>query len=91
MTPHKELYLTFHDYAEGDYVPCVMCGKEGVDIHHISARGIGGSRCKDYPENLAALCRICHTSAEMSSDFNALVRIKTLEKCVFSLKLIAGK
>ncbi len=36
------------------------CGNRANDIHHIDARGMGGSKLKDNPENLIAVCRGCH-------------------------------
>ena len=47
-------------YDEADFVPCECCSKPAVDIHHISARGMGGSNIRDTIENLMALCRLCH-------------------------------
>lgn len=47
---------------------CIMCEwccrSLAVDIHHISARGAGGSKLKDTVDNLVALCRECHKLAE---------------------------
>lgn len=37
--------------------PCVVCGKNGVDAHHIKTRGSGGH---DTHENLLSLCRLDH-------------------------------
>jgi hypothetical protein len=37
-----------------------VCGKTAVDIHHIEARGMGGTTTKDVIENLMCLCRECH-------------------------------
>ena len=42
---------------------CEMCGQVAVDFHHIEPKGMGGSKLKDYPENLIALCRDCHDKA----------------------------
>jgi 5-methylcytosine-specific restriction endonuclease McrA len=37
---------------------CRVCKTaEGVDVHHIKFRSVGG---EDTAENLAALCRVCH-------------------------------
>jgi hypothetical protein len=41
-------------------MPCEICGARMVDIHHIEARGMGGSREKDNIDNLIGLCRSCH-------------------------------
>lgn len=61
-------------YIKDDYIPCTTCGSRAVDIHHIDPRGMGGSKQKDFIENLAALCRLCHNKAESSKDFNQLVK-----------------
>jgi hypothetical protein len=37
-----------------------VCGKVGNDLHHIEARGMGGTTTKDVIENLMCLCRECH-------------------------------
>tara|TARA_R110002012_G_scaffold215157_1_gene386239 strand:+ start:2425 stop:2682 length:258 start_codon:yes stop_codon:yes gene_type:complete len=59
MQKHTKTYLEFFDYFGDEYVPCEMCNAKAVDIHHIVARGMGGSE-KDDIENLMALCRSCH-------------------------------
>ena len=41
-------------------MPCEICGNQAVDLHHIEARGMGGSDTKDNIENLMALCRGHH-------------------------------
>ena len=47
-------------YDETDFICCEVCGAKAVDIHHIDARGMGGSGERDTIENLMALCRDCH-------------------------------
>jgi 5-methylcytosine-specific restriction endonuclease McrA len=47
-------------YKNSDFIPCEVCGRQAVDIHHIKARGMGGSNDKDVIENLMAVCRSCH-------------------------------
>jgi len=44
--------------------PCVVCGKMGVDPHHLIARGIGGYKggWKDF--TTIPLCREHHTELE---------------------------
>ncbi len=60
MKRHTRIYLDFFGYFEGDIIPCEICKKPAVDIHHIDARGMGGSKHKDTIENLMALCRQDH-------------------------------
>jgi len=62
MQPHTRIYLDEFDYAEQDFIPCEVCGKRAVDIHHIEARGMGGTSKIDVIENLMALCRSCHVT-----------------------------
>lgn len=60
MKKHIVVYLDHFDYDTDDFIPCEVCGAKAVDIHHIKARGMGGSNTKDVIENLQALCRKCH-------------------------------
>jgi 5-methylcytosine-specific restriction endonuclease McrA len=57
---HIKVYLDHFDYDTDDYIACEVCGRKAVDIHHIKARGMGGSKEMDVIENLQALCRSCH-------------------------------
>tara|TARA_R100000781_G_scaffold102595_1_gene66127 strand:- start:697 stop:978 length:282 start_codon:yes stop_codon:yes gene_type:complete len=68
--------MNFFGYAEGDYIPCCMCHSPAVDIHHLAKRN---KTKNDYIENLVALCRSCHITAESDGCFNMHVRIKHLE------------
>ena len=50
---HTKVYMQFFDYGEQDFVMCEMCQQDrAVDIHHIQGRGMGGSKEKDFIENL---------------------------------------
>ena len=60
MKKHTKLYLEFFEYDETDFIPCEICSSKAVDIHHINARGMGGSKNADVIENLMAVCRKCH-------------------------------
>ena len=61
MQKHTKIYFDYFRYDTSDYISCEACDKyRAVDIHHIDARGMGGSKTKDTIENLMALCRECH-------------------------------
>lgn len=47
-------------YDASDFIGCEVCGAQAVDIHHIHARGMGGTKEIDHINNLMALCRLCH-------------------------------
>ena len=47
-------------YDTSSFIPCEVCGAAAVDIHHIEARGMGGSKQADTIDNLMALCRKHH-------------------------------
>jgi len=57
---HIKIYLDYFGYAEDEFMPCEICGKRVSDVHHIECRGRGGSKEKDYIENLMGVCRVCH-------------------------------
>lgn len=60
MKKHTKIYMEYFDYGLEDFIPCEVCGSKAVDIHHIEARGMGGSKTADTIENLMAVCRSCH-------------------------------
>lgn len=78
MKKHTKIYTKFFNIGEQDFHPCEMCSSKAVDVHHIEPRGMGGSKTKDYIENLAGLCRNCHNKAEKSKEFNEKVKKKHL-------------
>lgn len=60
MRNHTRIYMEYFGYAMDDFIPCEVCGNKAVDIHHIKARGMGGSKTMDAIDNLMAVCRVCH-------------------------------
>ena len=60
MKKHVKIYLDHFGYDVNSYVPCEVCGRKAVDIHHLKCRGMGGSKKMDVIGNLQALCRSCH-------------------------------
>jgi 5-methylcytosine-specific restriction endonuclease McrA len=65
MKPYVKLYLD-HYGLHGEFISCVVCGQESVDIHHIEPKGMGGRKGMDRIDNLIALCRKCHEDAHKS-------------------------
>ena len=84
MKNHVRVYLKFWGYAVSslsqEKIPCDYCQKLNTEVHHISKRGSGGSKKKDTPQNLVALCRTCHTMADHNKEFNDMVKKKLDEK-----------
>ncbi len=68
MKRHVKIYLEENGYTTADVIMCEIksegCEGVAVDICHIIPRGMGGSKTKDYNENLIAGCRFCHMRDE---------------------------
>jgi 5-methylcytosine-specific restriction endonuclease McrA len=61
MKKHTRIYLDYFSYCEDDVIVCEVCNKTvATEIHHIENRKMGGTKTKDYIENLQAICRGCH-------------------------------
>lgn len=69
VKPHVKEYLKGFNYTVADYIPCEVCNSRAVDIHHINARGMGGSNVRDILSNLMALCRECHVKYGDKKEF----------------------
>jgi 5-methylcytosine-specific restriction endonuclease McrA len=63
MQKHTKIYLEFHGYQVQEDVVCEICSQPAIDIHHITAKGMGGNPEADCIENLIGLCRACHDKA----------------------------
>ena len=75
MKKHTKVYLNHFGYDESDWIGCEVCNSTAVDIHHIEARGMGGSGTKDNIENLMALCRDCHLLFGDKVKFKQMLKI----------------
>lgn len=82
MKKHTMVYLKGMGYDVSDFIPCEVCQSKAVDIHHIEARGMGGTKKKDYLENLMALCRFCH------NEYGDVPRLKSWLKEIHSNKIL---
>ena len=85
MKQHIKAYLTAFKFDISDFIPCEVCSARAVDIHHIKARGMGGSKTKDVAENLMALCRSCHIKygdKKQHVDFLLAIHLKNCELTV---------
>ena len=75
MKKHTKIYLDYFGYDQSSWIPCEMCGQTANDIHHIEARGMGGSKTKDTIENLQALCRNCHMELGDKKEHKAMLKV----------------
>lgn len=80
MKKHTKVYLNHFGYTIADTILCEICNSVAVDIHHINARGMGGSKKADNIENLMALCRICHDKHGDISDKKEWLKMIHFEK-----------
>ena len=85
MKKHTKILMNFFGYGEQDFIPCTRCGTTANDTHHISSRGSGGDKCKDYIENLTPLCRTCHNLAEKNKNINKDIRVRHLQNIINKL------
>jgi hypothetical protein len=62
MKAHTKLYLSEMGYDESDWIGCEVwgCSEKANDLHHLDCKGMGGSKTKDFIENIMALCRTHH-------------------------------
>lgn len=60
MVKHKKIYFDAFGYTMADFIPSEISGIRADDIHHIEARGMGGSENLDRIENLMAVTRSEH-------------------------------
>ena len=80
MKTHVKLYMNHFGYDISSFIPCEVCGTTAVDIHHIEARGIGGSKQADNIENLMALCREDHIKYGDKKQYKDFLKCKHAER-----------
>ena len=64
MKKHVKIYMEHFGYGIEDFIPSEINGDRATQIHHIIPRGMGGSKTKDYIENLIGLTFEQHEQAE---------------------------
>lgn len=80
MKKYVKTYLDYFGYDTSDTILCELCGAVAVDINHIDAKGMGGSKLKDNIENLMALCRKCHIDKGDKKQYKDLLKTVHLVK-----------
>jgi hypothetical protein len=62
MQKHLEVYSNYFGIAPTEYSPCEIpfCGLRAVDVHHIDAKGMGGTTHDYHINELMGLCRSHH-------------------------------
>ncbi len=70
MQKHTKIYMDHFGYDRTDFIGCELCGTKATEIHHLTPKGMGGSKTKDYIENLIAVCRTCHNHCHDNKEFN---------------------
>jgi len=71
--------MDFFDYSPSDFIQSELSETKANDVHHIDCRGIGGSKEKDYIENLIALNRSEHEQYGDKKQYIAFLYIKHIE------------
>lgn len=74
MKAYIKVYLDYFGYDVGDFIPSELSGLRADDIHHIEARGMGGSKSKDVIENLMALTRAEHIKYGDKKQFKEMLK-----------------
>ena len=90
MKPYLKIYLAFFGYKIPSDVTSEISGQRAVDVHHIEARGMGGSKSKDNILNLIALTRDEHNKAESgeySKDFLRVIHYRFILNNGYAQKL----
>jgi predicted restriction endonuclease len=75
MKKYVKTYLDYFGYDETSWIACEMCGQTAVDINHIDAKGMGGSKLKDNIENLMAMCRKCHMDLGDKKEHKVMMKV----------------
>jgi hypothetical protein len=70
--------MDFFGYGIDDFIPSELSSERAVDINHIVCRGMGGSKQKDFIENLIALTRSEHIKYGDKKEYMVYLYVKHL-------------
>jgi len=65
---YKKLFKDLHGFVDDDFIPCAVTGERANDIHHIDARGMGGTKREESICNLIPVTRKVHDDLGDKSD-----------------------
>ena len=89
MKLHVKIYTEHFGIGEQDRPLCEIkakgCQHFASDVHHIFPRGMGGSKSKDYIENLVGVCRECHNKCE-SGEISKAEQIKIHNRWISTMQ-----
>jgi hypothetical protein len=71
--------MDFFGYGIDDFIPSELSNLLAVDINHIDCKGMGGSKEKDFIENLIALTRSEHTKYGDKKEYMVYLYVKHLK------------
>jgi len=89
---YKKIYCDAMGYVEGDFIPCEVCGSEAHDIHHLKAKGMGGTTdpYKNSIFNLMGLCRNCHEKYGDKKQYMHSLFMKHVKTIIGRMKKATG-
>lgn len=70
MKPYIKNAHVFWGLDDYEASECTITGRPTNEWHHLKPRGMGGSKHRDTPINLAPVCREIHDKAEHDPAFN---------------------
>lgn len=79
MTDFTHTYLKGMGYdvllsVDDQWIPCEICDRKATAVHHIDARGMGGTTHEYKVVDLMALCTPCHERHGDITDQKPLLR-----------------
>jgi hypothetical protein len=76
---HTAIYYAAFGYGDADFVCSELSGAAGIDIHHITCKGMGSSKDLDKVENLMCLTREEHVEYGDKKQHMSMLYTKHME------------